>query len=68
MKVFNGKMQIPIIAGDFQNLKYLDIFNDNEPNKIMLGGEIANGISYFRGGFNKIFKALIEALKKKEYK
>ena len=38
MKIVNGKIQIPIKAGEFQNLQYFDIFNDNEPNKIMVGG------------------------------
>ena len=68
MKAFNDKMQIPIIAGEFQNLKYLDIFNDNEQNKKMVEGDVANGGSYFRAGYNKIFKALVEALEKKKYK
>lgn len=72
---FNEKMRARIIAAEFPNFEYLDILKDDDPTKIILEGEEvnilnynSNGISYFRAGYNKIFKALVEALEKKESK
>lgn len=66
---FNNKMKLKIEIVEFSNLKYKDILYNNNPRQISLDNKaidilnyISEGSFFFKSGYIKIFKAMIEGL------
>ena len=69
MKNFNAKMENRIEIAEFTNLKFKSILFNENPCQIMVDGKVVNILNYtsekigfFKSGYVKIFRALVEGL------
>ena len=69
VKEFNKKVETRIEVVEFPNMKYKSILNEDDPTQIIVDGEpvdiinyVSEGIGFFKTGYAKIFKAMVEWL------
>jgi len=69
VKDFNKRVEKRIKIVGFKNLHYKDILNNNDPSQIIVNNELihifdysTDSVGFFRNGYIRIFKAMVEGL------
>ena len=69
VREFNKRVETRIEVVEFPNMEYKSILNEDDPTQIIVDGEpvdiinyVSEGIGFFKTGYAKIFKAMVEWL------